>query len=262
MLDLSDKQREALMDSKGQLQEVIRRKATRLFYHLFPDEDTPTPSWARDTIDNDVIHSRLKYPKHMAFFKAGAKYPERCFRAANRIGKTLGGGFELACHLTGEYPDWWEGMRFNRAIRAWAAGKTSETTRDILQYALLGSTKTIGNSKTFSGTGIIPGRTIEGATWKQGVPDLADIVRVRHVNGTVSRLGFKSYNQGRGSFEGTAQHVIMLDEEPPEDIYGECLIRTATTRGIIMLTFTPLDGMSSVVLEFMPKNDRPGELEI
>jgi len=174
---------------------------------------------------------------------------------------TMGGGYELSCHLTGEYPDWWVGRRFNRPIRAWAAGKTSETTRDIVQTALLGPPTTIGATKTFTGTGILPGHAIGGATWKQGVQDLADIVRIRHKpTGQWSRLGFKSYNQGRGSFEGTAQHAILLDEEPPLDIYGECLIRTATTRGIIMLTFTPLEGMSEVVLEFMPQNERPEEV--
>ena len=50
---------------------------------------------------------------------------------------------------------------------------------------------------------------------------------------------------------------IWLDEEPPEDVYGECLIRTATTDGIVMLTFTPLAGMSEVVMSFMP-----GEMQI
>ncbi len=41
------------------------------------------------------------------------------------------------------------------------------------------------------------------------------------------------------------------------DVYGECLIRTATTDGVIMLTFTPLEGMSVVVLQFMPAEFRP-----
>ncbi len=80
---------------------------------------------------------------------------------------------------------------------------------------------------------------------------------MRHASGGWSVLGLKAYNQGRGSFEGTAQHVIWLDEEPPMDVYGECLIRTATTDGIVMLTFTPLAGMSEVVLGFLPAEMRP-----
>ena len=51
--------------------------------------------------------------------------------------------------------------------------------------------------------------------------------------------------------------MIWDDEEPPEDVYGEQLMRVATTAGILMLTFTPLLGMSQVVLQFMPAKDRP-----
>ena len=76
-------------------------------------------------------------------------------------------------------------------------------------------------------------------------------MQVRHVSGGWSRLGFKAYEQGRGSFEGTAKHVIWLDEECPLDVYGECLIRTATTGGITMLTFTPLQGITETVRQFM-----------
>ena len=39
-----------------------------------------------------------------------------------------------------------------------------------------------------------------------------------------------------------------LDEEPGLDIYTECLLRTMTNNGMVMLTFTPLLGMSDVVL--------------
>jgi terminase large subunit-like protein len=40
----------------------------------------------------------------------------------------------------------------------------------------------------------------------------------------VSYLGFKSYDQGRRKFQGTGKHVIWLDEEPPADVYEECLL--------------------------------------
>ena len=63
--------------------------------------------------------------------------------------------------------------------------------------------------------------------------------------------------QGPGSFEGTAQHGIWLDEEPPMDVYGECVIRTMTTDGIILITFTPLAGLSEVVMGFLPDEMRP-----
>jgi phage terminase large subunit-like protein len=235
----------ALLERLTKVQE--RRRRQRLFYRLFPDEDVAEP-------DGSVIHARHKYAKHLEFFAAGAKYRERCFLAANRVGKTLGaGGFETAAHLTGEYPHWWKGRRFEKPVKWWAVGRTNETTRDIVQATLLGSISKRDNRKTFDGTGIVLGDKLGTVTWKQGVTDLADTIKVRHVTGGWSHLGFKSYQQGRGSFEGTSQHGIWMDEEPPQDVYGECLIRTATSNGIVMLTFTPLEGMSEVVMSFLPE---------
>jgi hypothetical protein len=34
------------------------------------------------------------------------------------------GGFETTLHLTGDYPEWWEGRRFDHPIEAWVAGET------------------------------------------------------------------------------------------------------------------------------------------
>lgn len=197
---------------------------------------------------------RELYPKHMEFFDRGRDFRERCFMAANRIGKTEGaGGYETALHLTGRYPSWWTGRRFERPIKAWAAGKTNETTRDIVQTKLFGDITHGSGDKGFSGTGLVWGDCIGArVSWKQGVADLADKVQVRHITGGWSTLGLKSYQQGRGSFEGTEQDLIWLDEEPPVDIYNECLIRTATTGGIVYLTYTPLEGLTDTVLSFLP----------
>ena len=172
--------------------------------------------------------------------------------AANRVGKTEGvGGYEMSLHLTGQYPDWWDGRRFDRPIKAWAAGDTGKTVREILQSKLLGA---VGSW----GTGLIPGdsitRIVRGTG---GVADTVEIVYVRHVSGADSMLIFKSYDQRREAFQGTEQDVIWLDEEPPLDIYTECLMRTMTNRGMIMLTFTPLYGMSEVVLLFLPSGQLP-----
>jgi phage terminase large subunit-like protein len=206
-----------------------------------------------DFYPDDGPLRRELYPKHMEFFRAGATYRERCFMAANRIGKSEGtGGYETAVHLTGEYPVWWPGRRFERAPQFYACGKTNETTRDIVQTKLFGKVRADGQRKVFSGTGLVPARCIADVTWKQGVSDLADTVRVKHVTGELSECSLKSYAQGRGSFEGTERDGIWLDEEPPVDIYGECLMRTATTNGIVYITFTPLEGATEVVHSFMP----------
>lgn len=189
---------------------------------------------------------RELYPKHISFLDAGAKFRERLMLAANRVGKTESvGGYEMTLHLTGLYPAWWKGRRFDRPIKAWASGDSGKTTRDIIQNKLLGQPNDIG-------TGLIPKANIIDKTSKQGVPDAVDTVYVRHTSGGNSQLIFKSYDQKRKAFEGTEQDVIWLDEEPPLDVYTECLLRTMTNNGIIMLTFTPLLGMSETVLSFLP----------
>jgi phage terminase large subunit-like protein len=242
------------------LQEQDRRQAQRLFFALYGDANQ---AWAGPQIlkglvqPGQTLHARHLYPKHTEFFAAGKTHRERCFMAANRVGKTFGGGgYETACHLTGLYPDWWEGRRFDTPVSAWAAGKTNETTRDILQLTMLGEVAYEGQRKVMDGRGVIPGHLLGIPKWKQGVPDLVDTIKVKHVSGQSSVLGFKSYDQGRGAFEGTGQHVIWADEEPPMDVYGEMLIRTATTGGIVLMTFTPLEGLSQVVMSFLPKEMR------
>lgn len=223
------------------LEEMARRKARRKIWTYFP-ETGPL--------------RRELYTKHLEFFRVGAKYRERCAMCANRIGKTESmGGYETALHLTGLYDSvapWWEGARFDGPVRFWASGKTNETTRDIIQAKLFGEVKGSGPTKRVSGTGLIPGDMIEDLTWKAGVSDLIDTARIRHVSGELSTVGLKSYQQGRGAFEGTEQDGIWLDEEPPLDIYGECLIRTATTDGLVYITFTPLDGVTETVMQFLP----------
>lgn len=191
--------------------------------------------------------SRHNYPKHMAFFAAGNEYYERCMMAANRVGKSEGvGAYETTLHATGRYPDWWPGIRFTKPISCWAAGTTSTTARDIVQFKL------IGNPEEF-GTGLIPEKYIIKTTPKAGgVPNAVDTILVKHISGGISRIKIKSYAEGRKSFEGTEQDFIWLDEECPLPIYTECVTRTMTTQGYIILTFTPLEGLTETVLQFMP----------
>src|ERR1035438_5298720 len=220
-----------LEELKLLMQEQARRTARRKLLTYFPDAGPLR---------------RELYQKHLEFFAAGPNYRERLMLAANRVGKTEGvGGYELTLHLTGEYPDWWVGRRFTYPVRAWACGDTGKTVREIIQQKLLGPP---GNW----GTGLIPGDSIERVVRAGGVPDTVEILYVKHKSGGISPLVFKSYEQRREAFQGTEQDVIWLDEEPPMDIYTECLLRTMTNNGMLMLTFTPLLGMSEVVLTFLP----------
>lgn len=189
---------------------------------------------------------RELYAKHYQFFAAGAEFQERCFMAANRVGKTIVGAYETTVHLTGLYPAWWVGRRFEGPVDCWAAGDTSETTRDIVQLELMGP-------KDDMGTGMVPFKLLVGEpTARRGVADAVDTARVKHVSGGTSSISFKSYDQGRKKFQGTKKHLVWCDEEPDSPIYDECMLRLMTTNGLMVCTFTPLQGLTEIALRFLP----------
>jgi phage terminase large subunit-like protein len=212
--------------------EDVRRELNRRKYNkigtFFPD------------------NTRDGYVKHLQFFKDGNQYRERIFLAANRAGKTEAGAYETACHLTGIYPKWWEGRRFNKPVSIIAAGETGKLVRDSIQKKLLGDVSDIGS-------GMIPRDLITDKKPKSGIPDAFDTVRIKHSTGGISTLQFQSYDQGREAFQSTERDLIWFDEEPPLSVYTEGLIRTMTTNGIMMTTFTPLKGVSETVLSLQAK---------
>ena len=167
--------------------------------------------------------------------------------AGNQLGKTLAGGMEVSMHLTGLYPEWWEGLRFNGPTRWWAGGDTGESTRDNPQRILIGPHE----QEDQWGTGTIPHDCIISTDRARGVPNLLDSVVVKHKSGGNSYLGFKSYEKGRKKWQGETLNGVWFDEEPPLEIYTEGFTRTNAYMGISLVTFTPLLGMSEVVRMFL-----------
>ena len=119
------------------------------------------------------------YPKQFEFYAAGRDNRERLLMAGNQVGKTYSGAFEAAIHLTGRYPDWWPGRRFDRPIEMWAGSDTGETTRDTVQRNLLGPPA----NRDDWGTAAIPLDAIHDKSMRQGVADAVDTVLVKHVSG-------------------------------------------------------------------------------
>ena len=190
-----------------------------------------------------TVYGIEKLPKHAAFFRATATFKEVYFSAANRVGKSQAACYAFTCWATGIYPDWWEGKRFTKAVNLHAAGTTNKTTRDVIQEALLGP---IGSW----GTGMIPKELIVSTSSKSGVPNAVDVIQIRNIWGDVSTISLLSYEQGRKAFEGFKSDGFWCDEMPPEDEYSEAFMRTATTGGIMLVTATPLDGMTPLVFKF------------
>ena len=59
-----------------------------------------------------------------------------------------------------------------------------------------------------------------------------------------SIMRFKTYDQGRESFQGTDKDAIWLDEEPKEEIVNECMARLIDRNGLLIRTMTPLNGIT------------------
>lgn len=219
-------------------QRITERENRTRLYRLFPD--------------TGPLRREL-YHKHTAFFAAGAIHNERAIIASNRSGKTLAVCYELTCHLLGWYPDWWTGRRYARSIAVWAAGEDTKSVRESLQVTLLGPPEAIG-------TGLIPYDNILDTTARGGVPDALDSVVVQSRHGA-SRLVFKTYDQNRESFQAAKIDIMLFDEEPPIAIYSEGITRTMSTvpgepSGLVMCAFTPLKGLTGLVLAYMPGGER------
>lgn len=191
------------------------------------------------------------YAKQSIFFMLGATKRERLLMAGNQLGKSEAGAAEMTYHLTGLYPADWKGRKWERAVRAWAAGESSLVVRDVQQKKLCGQP---GVDADF-GTGMIPKACLIDKSMARGVTDAFDTIQVQHhTNGVpdgISTLTFKSYEQGRTKFQGDTVDIVWGDEEPPMDVYTEMLTRVTATGGMVYITFTPLKGRSDVVIRYM-----------
>lgn len=199
----------------------------------------------------DRLYRKMLYyspnPGQLRFHRSKAS--EVQLLANNQGGKSLGASAQLTFDLLGFYPSWYEGRRHNvpSIIRpnecvAWVASTTSEMTRDINQAKLLGDL----TQRNGLGTGLIPLDHIAGKPlMARGISTFVDMVSISRMNGKSASLSFKTYQQGRQSFQGDAVDFVWLDEQLPrehQDIYGEVLARLSTTAGRIYSTMTPVLG--------------------
>ena len=184
------------------------------------------------------------YGKQSQFFATGLRFRERGLFAATQVGKTESAAFEIACHLTGEYPPDWPGRKWDRPVRAWAVGDSLKMVRDIQQRKLCGEP---GNVESF-GSGMIPKHLFVGdPVLARGETNAYDTIQVRHRSGDISTLRFRTYQAGQMALQGETLDIVWCDEEPERyDVYSELLARVSATGGMLLITFTPLRGMSEI----------------
>ncbi len=196
----------------------------------------------------------MMYDWQHRFNKATATNRASLLMAANQVGKSLSGCIIDAHHLTGKYPDCWEGHKFSHPPLCWLLGYSGEKTRDLLQQKLFGR---LSDGK-FEG-GMISAEFIVDYKSMTGTSGACREIRVRHTKG-ISICQFWSYSQGQHALMGDVVDWFHIDEEPKDQtIYPQVMTRILNGdrgkggRGI--LTLTPENGKTELVCSFMDDNE-------
>ena len=185
---------------------------------------------------------KKKHKKQMAFHKC--KKRNRWVFGGNRSGKTECGAVETIWLLRGIHP-----YRKNREnVFGWAVSLSQQVQRDVAQSKILK---------------YLPKSWIADIVMLSGRKDspesgVIDQIKIKNVFGGISTLGFKSCDQGREKFQGSSLDFVWLDEEPPKEIYEECLMRVMDKRGDIFGTMTPLKGETFIYNEiYLNRRNNP-----
>ncbi len=185
---------------------------------------------------------RKKHKKQLAFHKC--KKRNRWVFGGNRSGKTECGAVECLWILRGVHP-----YRKNRKDAfGWAVSLSQQVQRDVAQAKILS---------------YLPKSWIADITMLSGRKDnpsggVIDQIKIKNVFGGVSTLGFKSCDQGREKFQGSSLDFVWFDEEPPKDIYEECVMRVMDRKGDVFGTMTPLKGRTFIYDEiYLNRRNNP-----
>ncbi|MBP3389638.1 MAG: terminase family protein [Clostridia bacterium] len=164
----------------------------------------------------------------------------------NRTGKTECGAVETVWLARGNHP-----FRQNKKnVSGWVVSLSNQVQRDVAQSKIMHYL-----DKRFVKEIVM--REGRKASAESGV---IDYILVENVFGGVSRIGFKSCDQGREKFQGTSLDFVWFDEEPPEDIYKECRMRVLDKKGILFGTMTPLKGLTWVYEDIFLNNGNDPEI--
>lgn len=152
------------------------------------------------------------------FLKAAPDYKGRIALGGNRIGKSMMGAFECWLAITGKHPY----KKFPVNGKLWICASDFGKIRDINlpKFELfLPSNYKLGSY--YSKQDKIWWVEGEGRSWK---------------------VQFKSAESGRRAFEGDDIDIMWFDEEMPQEIYTECMMRLIDRSGIWFMTATPVLG--------------------
>lgn len=189
------------------------------------EQDRRKREWKIDYYNTGEI----RHEKQLLFHKCTAK--NRWVFGGNRSGKTECGAVEAVWLARGIHP-----YKDNKPTDGWVVSLSQQVQRDVAQSKILSYLKRewiddivmITGKKGGASSGVI------------------DTIYIKNVFGSLSKIGFKSCDQGREKFQGASLDYVWFDEEPPEDIYIECKMRVLDRCGMIFGTMTPLKGLTWV----------------
>jgi len=189
------------------------------------------------------------YDPQLRFFAEGAKHHQRLIRGGNQTGKSFCCAFEAGLHMTGAYPRWWTGRKFNKPTRGWVIGPERTLVRD-------GPQKKLTAMQGEFGTGVIPLASFTGRPiMVPGGGGSIDTMSVAHetdgVKDGLSTATFKSFEQGSEKMQAESVDWIWIDERCSEEIYSELIARTTATDGILFMSYTPLKGGGELTYRFL-----------
>lgn len=170
------------------------------------------------------------HKKQLAFHKCLKR--NRWVFGGNRSGKTECGAVETVWLARGIHP-----YKKNKPdVCCWVVSLTTQVQRDVAQSKILSYL----NKNWIYDVVMQTGRK---DSLESGV---IDHILLKNVFGGISKIGFKSCDQGREKFQGASLDFVWFDEEPPYDIYQECRMRVFDKCGEVFGTMTPLKGLTWV----------------
>ncbi len=168
------------------------------------------------------------HQKQIEFFNSDK--PIRILFWGNRVGKTEGCAQELVRYALGTKPN------VILPVEIWVCCPSYDMQKETTQLKL----------ERYLPRGEIKHIIyVKAGTWGE----------VELKNGT--RINFKSYEQGREKYQGAAKRLIWFDEEPPHDIWEECVVRQEAGQSLdIIMSMTPIKGMTWVHDELFQQTGR------
>src|SRR5688500_5637775 len=153
----------------------------------------------------------------------------RIFLGGNRGGKTVAGAVETIYRLRGSHPY----QKVSPApIRA--RGSAVDIKQGINKIMIPELQRWMPPSELINGS------------WEDSYDKQQMVLRLR--NG--STMDFLTYEMDTEKHAGTSRHWQWFDEEPPQHIYNEDLLRLVDVRGKWCITMTPVEGMTWIYYTF------------